>query len=61
MLRTSPSKKVTPINVFNIQQMTYIKYLDVYRDQKLSWKNHMLKPRPRYLKILGSYINFDTT
>ena len=39
MLRTSPSKKVTPINVFNFQQMTYIKYLDVYRDQKLNWKD----------------------
>ena len=39
MLRTSPSKKVTPINVFNSRQMTYIKYLDVYRDQKLNWKD----------------------
>ena len=36
---TSPSKKVTPITVFNFQQKTCIKYLGVDINQKLNWKD----------------------
>ena len=60
MLRTSPSKKVTPINVFNIQQMTYIKYLDVYRDQKLNWKDQKthVKTKAWVAKNIGVLYKF---
>ena len=36
---TLPSKKVTPRTVFNFQQKTCIKYLGVYINQKLNWKD----------------------
>ena len=60
MLRTSPSKKVTPINVFNFQQMTYIKYLDVYRDQKLNWKDQKthVKTKAWVAKNIGVLYKF---
>ena len=41
MLITSSRKKVTPINILNFEQKACIKYLGVYIDQHLNWKDQI--------------------
>ena len=41
MLITSPRKNVIPINILNFEQKACIKYLGVYIDQHLNWKDQI--------------------
>ena len=53
MLITSSRKKVTPINILNFEQKACIKYLDVYIDQHLKWKDQITHVKNMVSKNIG--------
>lgn len=57
MLINSPRKKVTHINILNFEKKTWIKYLGVYIDQHLNWKDQITHVKNKVSKYMGSYIN----
>ena len=53
MLITSSRKKVTPINILNFEQKACIKYLGVYIDQHLNWKDQITHVKNKVSKNIG--------
>ena len=53
MLITSSCKKVTPINILNFEQKACIKYLGVYMDQHLNWKDQITHVKNMVSKNFG--------
>ena len=53
MLITSSRKKVTPINILKFEQKACIKYLGVYIDQHLNWKDQITHVKNKVSKNIG--------
>jgi len=53
MLINSPRKKATHINILNFEKKTWIKYLGVYIDQHLNWKDQITHVKNKVSKNIG--------
>ena len=64
MIIKSSRKQCTKINIHNIEQKTYIKYLGIYLDEILSWEAQIkhvnkLSKNIRIINKLGYYLDIN--